>query len=75
MLLSEHYKLGVKMNGKGSKRREGENFPLFQQNFEDVVWPADFARTKQGRMIINAPNWGKKFIPDRVPKDRVKELT
>ena len=62
-------------NGKTDKRRVGEVFPLFQQNYEDIKWMADFSRTKQGRHIINAPHWGEKFIPQRTPNDRVKELT
>ena len=57
------------MNGKGSRRTEDSDEDTYRENYENVRWPADFARTKQGRHIINAPNW----TLFREPRDGVSE--
>ena len=64
----------VTQNGKGDDRREGEDFPLFQKNYTNIDWINRFAETKQGQIIINAPNWGQPFIPQRTPNDSLKGL-
>ena len=50
-------------NGKGSKRREDSDDDTYRENYVNVRRPADFARTKQGRHIINAPSWTKFRVP------------
>ncbi len=58
--------------GEKTGPRKGENLKAYRKNFRDINWAADTDRVGQWqRHIINAPNWGREFIPDRVPRDKL----